>query len=288
MSKNNRRLLLSLAHPDDEAFGFGGTIARYHDEGVAVHLICATDGDVGTIDDEFMENFSTIAERRLYELQCAAEVLGLTLHTFGYRDSGMQGTPDNDHPDSLAQADVDEVAERVTEVIRQTRPHIVATFDPFGGYGHPDHIAIHKATIQAFHAAGDADQYPHQLKNGLTSYQPQKLYYRTFDRSRIRWMIRLAPLLGIDPTRMGRNHDMNYKEMVQNEWPTHTRLRIDDYIEIAQKAWKCHASQQMSSTGFGIINRLFRRRSRHDTYMRVHPPVNGRVRERDLFESVTI
>ena len=85
-------MLVCLAHPDDETFGMGGTLALYARRGVQVHLVCATRGDVGDVDLELMQGFSTIAERRESELRCAAGILGLTgIYFLGYRDSGMPG-----------------------------------------------------------------------------------------------------------------------------------------------------------------------------------------------------
>ena len=88
----SRRMLISYAHPDDESFGLGGLIAKYVSEGVEVYLICATNGDVGTVSAEHLNGFSSVAELRLSDLDCAAEVLGLTqVFKFGYCDSGMMG-----------------------------------------------------------------------------------------------------------------------------------------------------------------------------------------------------
>lgn len=286
--QEKRRLLYSLAHPDDESFGFAGSIAHYVGEGVETHLICATNGDVGSMDDEYMEGFSDVAARRMYELECAAEVLGLTLHTFNYRDSGMQGSPDNEHPQSFVQQDIEEVVGRVVRVIREVRPQVIVTFDPEGGYRHPDHIAIHDATLGAFHLAGDATQYTDQIEAGLSAYQPQKLYYGTFSRKRLRWVVRFAPLVGIDPTRMGRNKDMDFKEIAKIQWPIHVRIPVQDYSDVVQKAWACHASQHLSSSSGGILAWAFRRSTKYDTYMRAHPPVTGRLRERDLFGGVKL
>jgi len=286
MALENRRLLFSLAHPDDESFGYAGTLARYTSQDVDVHLICATNGDVGTVSEELMEGFPSVAALRLWELACAARTLDLSkVHTFGYRDSGMQGSPDNEHPNALAAQDIDEVTRRVTHVIRQVRPQVVVTFDPDGGYGHPDHVAIHHATVRAFHAAGDATRYPEQLEAGLAPYQPQKLYYGTFSRKLMRFLVNIMPLFGADPTRMGRNKDMNYKEIVKNEWPIHARIGVGDYQDVVQQAWDCHASQQF--TGGGLLTRVVSHILRSDdTYMRAHPPANGKLRESDLFEGV--
>jgi mycothiol S-conjugate amidase len=92
-------ILAVLAHPDDESFGAGGTLARYAWSGAAVHLICATGGEEGTVDEHHLEGYGSIHERRMAELRCAAEALGLASVTMlGYRDSGMAGAPANSHP----------------------------------------------------------------------------------------------------------------------------------------------------------------------------------------------
>src|SRR5512140_2272780 len=96
-------MLVCLAHPDDETFGMGGSLALYARRGVQVHLVCATRGDVGDVDKELMQGFSTVAERRESELRCAAGILGLSgVYFLGYGDWGMPGSPDNQHLNALA------------------------------------------------------------------------------------------------------------------------------------------------------------------------------------------
>ena len=176
-------ILAVLAHPDDESFGMGGTLALYAQRGVDVYLLCATRGEAGEIDPEYMDGFDSIAERRESELRCAAEQLGLTKTYFlDYRDSGMEHSPENQNPASLMQAPLEEVAEKISRLIREIQPQVVLTHDPSGGYFHPDHIKVHQAAWMAFHSAGDADKFPYQLENGLVPYQPRKLYYTAFPR----------------------------------------------------------------------------------------------------------
>ena len=152
----SRRLLVAFAHPDDESFGPAGTIIRYANRGVAVHYICATRGEAGHVDPELLEGYTSVADLRTQELMCAAGHLGLAgLHLLDYHDSGMEGAPENQNPASLYQAPLEEVVERITGLIRQIRPQVVITFDRTGGYFHPDHVKMHTATTQAFHAAGD-------------------------------------------------------------------------------------------------------------------------------------
>ena len=109
-----KRLLISFAHPDDESFGIGPLLARYAADGVEMTLICATNGDAGTVEPDHLNGYSSVASLRLAELECASQVLGFKdVITFGYRDSGMMGTPDNQHPDSLWQAPIDRLTGRL-------------------------------------------------------------------------------------------------------------------------------------------------------------------------------
>ena len=103
-NNNNKPILLAvLAHPDDETFGMGGTLALYARRGVNVHLVCATRGEVGEVAPHFLENFQSIGDLREHELRCAAQKLGLSSVDFlDYRDSGMAGSPENEHPQALA------------------------------------------------------------------------------------------------------------------------------------------------------------------------------------------
>ncbi len=149
-------LLSVLAHPDDETFGTGGTLALYSQKGAAVHLVCATRGEVGDVDPALLEGYESIGELRESELRCAAATLGLAgVYFMGYRDSGMPGSPDNLHPQALVAQPVEQVAAQVCSFIRKLKPQVVITFDPIGGYHHPDHIAIHKATVLAYRWASD-------------------------------------------------------------------------------------------------------------------------------------
>src|SRR6267142_7247649 len=102
----SKSILVSLAHPDDEV-GLGALIARSVAEGVRATYICATNGDVGTVDEKFLRDYASIPELRLAELTNAPQAIGFTeVVTFGYRDSGMMGSADNEHPQSLWHAEL--------------------------------------------------------------------------------------------------------------------------------------------------------------------------------------
>ncbi len=151
MSQAAPRALALFAHPDDETFGIGGTLARAVGAGWTVTAVSATRGEVGEIADPALATPETLGERRETELRAACGELGITdVRFLGYRDSGMAGTPENADPRAYANADPDEVTGRLVEVIREVDPDAVFTFDERGGYGHPDHMAIHRHAVAAF------------------------------------------------------------------------------------------------------------------------------------------
>jgi LmbE family N-acetylglucosaminyl deacetylase len=276
-------ILSVLAHPDDESFGMGGTLALYAKRGVSVHLICATRGEVGEVDTDYLEGFQSIAERRESELRCAAGILGLSgVHFLNYRDSGMPGSPDNQHPRALFAAPVDVVASQVTGYIRQLKPQVVLTFDPIGGYRHPDHIAIHQATVRAFELAGDATF----STNGLPPYQPQKLYYHTFPRGYMKLLVRLMPLFGKDPRKWGRNEDIDLLALASEDFPVHAVINYREVGELKTEASACHASQGGAGLSRGLSSWLVRLRGNKDNFMRAYPPPRRGRREKDLFEGI--
>jgi N-acetyl-1-D-myo-inositol-2-amino-2-deoxy-alpha-D-glucopyranoside deacetylase len=273
------------AHPDDESFGAGATLAYYAARGVMVYYLCATHGEAGTANSEYMQGYATLSDLRSAELACAAEVLGLTgVINLGYRDSGMPGWEDNKHPQALAMAPVEQVAARIVEVFRRLKPDVVVTFDPIGGYRHPDHIATHNATVMAFYAAGDAQQYP----EAGPPFQPRKLYYHIFPRRMLKFMFRLLSFFGRDVSKFGRNNDIDLAGMLAVEFPVHAVIRPDKKAARTRNmAVACHASQLGGGSPrrgiFYLANRLLGQR---DCYMRAYPPVTGRRRERDLFEGI--
>lgn len=280
----HRTLLVVFAHPDDESFGMGGTLAYYAQQGVSVHLICATRGEAGTVDPEYLEGFDSIADLRECELRCAASTLGLAaVHFLDYRDSGMPGSADNQHPQALINQPIDVVAGRIAELIRQIKPQVVVTFDPIGGYKHPDHIHIHKSTFKAFQLASDP-----AFTNALPPFRPLKLYYSVFPKGFIKLAIRLMPLFGQDPRHYGRNKDINILEFAEEgDFPIHARIRYRSVQTKRDTASACHASQLPgASLRRGLFGWIGRWTPKTDWFMRAYPPAETGLRERDLFEGV--
>jgi N-acetyl-1-D-myo-inositol-2-amino-2-deoxy-alpha-D-glucopyranoside deacetylase len=175
-------LMIVHAHPDDEVIGSGGTLAHYSDAGINTVLVTATLGEEGEIvvsDMDTPENHARLAEIRLEELRKATEILGIKHQEFlGYRDSGMVGTPSNEHPACFHQADLAEATGRLVRLVRAYRPQVLVSYNAVGGYGHPDHIACHKVTLAAFDAAADPARYP----DAGPTWTPLKLYEMSFPR----------------------------------------------------------------------------------------------------------
>jgi LmbE family N-acetylglucosaminyl deacetylase len=280
-----RTLVFVGAHPDDESFGMGGTLAQYAAAGVKVYCICGTRGEVGEVAPDFMKGYETVADLRTHEMKCAAEVLGLADVIFlDYRDSGMAGTEGNKHPRALAAAPLDEVAGRIVEILRRIKPQVVVTFDPIGGYHHPDHVAMHKAAVLAFHASGDPRKYP---ETG-PAFRPQKLYFLVFPHRFMKVMIKLLTFFGKDIHHFGMNKDIDLADFLEADFPVHAVIRLEKQsVRTGARASACHASQLFEDSPrgglIGLVGKLFGRR---DCFMRAEPPVKGRRKERDLFEGV--
>jgi LmbE family N-acetylglucosaminyl deacetylase len=245
-SQDERRLLAVFAHPDDESFGTGGALARYAAEGTRVSLVCATRGEVGEIGDPSLATPATLGQVREAELRCAAGILGIgELIFLGYRDSGMAGTPENEHPQAFVNIPGDEVVARLVGIIRRVQPQVVITFDPSGAYGHPDHIAIHQHTVAAFHAAGDAARYPGQGP----AWQPSCLFYVAVPSSFLQEMRNELQALGIDATELDRFEEggvSRYDDQI------HAVLNVAMTVDAKWSALHCHRTQFSP-------NNLFRR-----------------------------
>lgn len=241
-----RSMLVVFAHPDDEAFATGGTLAKYASAGVRTTLVCATRGEVGEISDPVLATPNTLPSVREQELLCSAETLGIEEVVFlGYRDSGMIGTPDNEHPDAFILANEEEVIAKLVGIMRQVKPQIVLTFEPNGGYGHPDHIAIHNHTVSAFHKAAKED-YGVELGE---AWRSDRLIYTAIPKSFFVDMRSRLQGLGEDTSDLDRFDETGFV------WPDDQVDVEVDVSEVVDRKWsalQCHQTQ------FGPDN-LFRR-----------------------------
>src|SRR3954447_11564973 len=143
------------AHPDDECIATGGVMAKAAGEGHRVVLVSATKGENGEVQPDFLDDGEQLWERRVQETLQSAKILGAARTEFlGYVDSGMMGTPENDAPESFWQADVDEAAARLASILREEQADVLTIYDDHGGYGHPDHIQVHRVGVRAAELAG--------------------------------------------------------------------------------------------------------------------------------------
>ena len=151
----------------------------------------------------------------------------------------MAGTAENDDPRAFVNIDAETVIARLVGLIRQMQPQVIVTFDPQGGYGHPDHLAIHRHTVAAFHAAGNPDQYPEQG----SAWQPSRLFYAVLPRSTFVEMRHQMVAQGLDTS-----HFDNFRKQAGFElgWPdeqVNVVMDVSGMIEAKWAALHCHQTQ---------------------------------------------
>jgi LmbE family N-acetylglucosaminyl deacetylase len=170
-------LLAVFAHPDDEAFGCGGTLSKYAAEGVTVHLVTATRGEAGGIAVPGLASLANLPDVRERELRCACQAYGIEPpHLLDYVDG---------HLTVMHQG---QAVGKLVRLIRDIRPQVMITFGPDGIYGHYDHIAVHRWATIAYDLAADPDCFPDVSPDGelvCAPHQVAKLYYRAITQQQI-------------------------------------------------------------------------------------------------------
>jgi len=250
------RLLAVFAHPDDESFGVGGTLARYAAEGVDVHLVCATHGEEGSVGDPPLCRQEELGALREGELRAACSVLGVrTLRFLGCVDGRLDACPRS------------AVVGEVVAAIRELRPQVVITFGPDGISGHPDHVAIGRAATEAVVAAADPTAYPEQLVAGLQPWAAGKLYHLARSRS-----------TAITCEGAGTEAD---------EALATVRIDAADQVGAKLEAMRSHRSQCQAFDE--IPESELRQRIRHECFKRAMPATKGSMdKEVDLFEGIVL
>jgi LmbE family N-acetylglucosaminyl deacetylase len=267
-----RVLLAVLAHPDDEALGMGGALAKYAAQGVHVHLVTATRGDAGRYrgvrrDDPAHPGGERLGAMREAELRAAAAVLGLReVAILGHRD----GQLDRVEPRT--------VIREIVAHVRRLRPDVVVTFGPDGAYGHPDHVAISQLTTAALVSAADPSFDP----GGEAPHGVAKLYFMAWPETV--WAAYQAAV--------GRLvSKVDGIERVAAPWPEWLVTTVVDtraWWPVAWQAVCCHASQVDGYVGLKDLTpehheALWGRQSFYRAYSTVN---GGRARETDLFEGL--
>jgi N-acetyl-1-D-myo-inositol-2-amino-2-deoxy-alpha-D-glucopyranoside deacetylase len=257
-----RRLLLVHAHPDDETICNGATMARYAASGAHVTLVTCTRGERGEVIPAELRHLegdgAALAERRTAELAAAMEALGVEDHRFlgadagsGWVDSGMawgehgQAVAAPDAPaDGFALADVDAAAAHLVRVLREVRPQVVITYEPGGGYGHPDHVQAHRVAMRAVELAahGDGDGEP---------WEVAKVYEVVVPASLARDLLRgdaaenpFAPVAADHPL----------PSMVVPDDEVTTVVEAGDFVAAKAAALRAHATQVEVRDGFFALS----------------------------------
>ena len=229
-------LLCIHPHPDDESIACGGVLARAAAEGVRTVVVTCTGGEAG-------ENLAGIdlgdvplVEHRRRELAEAIAILGVDEHhLLGYRDSGMVGTVDNEHPDCFHRAELEAAALRLAEIVRSVRPDAIVSDDEQGTYGHPDHIKAHQATVRAVALAADPDA-------DVTGepWRVPRRYVHTFSRSRL--VAAHAALIEAGlPSPFG--DDAEPEPFGSDDALVTTRVDVSQHVGTKMAAMRAHASQ---------------------------------------------
>jgi N-acetyl-1-D-myo-inositol-2-amino-2-deoxy-alpha-D-glucopyranoside deacetylase len=259
---SGRRLLLVHAHPDDETIGNGVTMARYVGEGAHVTLVTCTLGEEGEVLVPELAHLAAdqddqLGQHRIGELATAMEAIGVRDHWFlggpgRYRDSGMMGLPTNDRPDCFWQADLDEAAGFLVEVIREVRPQVLVTYDDDGGYGHPDHIQAHRVAMRGVELAADP------AHGRGEPWQVAKIYWNAIPETVLREGIRAVREAGDQTFFEGMDPDTD--EMPSFVLPDDlvtTRIDGMDRVDAKMAAMRAHATQiTVDGPFFALSNNL--------------------------------
>lgn len=255
MTQNARRMLLVHAHPDDETIGTGATMARYVAEGAQVTLITCTSGEEGEILVPELTHLASDQEDglgiyRQGELDAAMSILGVTDHRWlggagHFRDSGMKWgedghatVADETRPDTFWHADLTVAADLLVEIIRTEQPQVVATYDQFGGYGHPDHVQAHRVTTYAVALAG-IRSYRRDLG---AAWDVPKVYWTAMSASRMSEGLRQLRDAGDTTTFEGMDPDRLPPFAVKDE-DLDAAIDGDAYVDRKMDALRAHKTQ---------------------------------------------
>lgn len=280
------RLMAVHAHPDDESSKGAATCARYAAEGVEVLIVTCTGGERGgVLNPQFPgpapDGLAETAALRSREMAAAAAALGVRQRWLGFVDSGL---PEDGAPvpeGSFATVPLAQASAALVEVIREFRPHVMTTYDPTGGYPHPDHIQNHKVSVAAYRAAGD----PTQLPQAGEPWEVSKLYYDvTFSENRIRALDGAMTEAGLVSPYSGwiaRHRDFGPRPSVT------THIACARYFGARDAALRAHASQVDPDGFFFAVPRdLETRVWPHEEFQLADAKVPTSVPEDDLFAGI--
>jgi N-acetyl-1-D-myo-inositol-2-amino-2-deoxy-alpha-D-glucopyranoside deacetylase len=274
-------LLALHAHPDDESLSMGGTLAKYAAAGEHVVVVTATGGEVATIfnhdDPETLR--PRLKEIRREELAAAAEILGLSaLESLEYKDSGMMGAESNADPECFWQADFMEAVGRLVRIIRRHRPEVMTAYDPYGGYGHPDHIQVHRVGTAAFFGAADVGRF--SVEEYGEPWEAARLFWATWPRERARQARALMVEMGqMDPEEAAREPEHGTRDQ-----DITTSIDVRDFFDRKWEAVLAHHTQIAEDSWFRTMPEDLRREGfGRETFIHVFSRVPLRTGAADLF-----
>ncbi|MFE2480468.1 N-acetyl-1-D-myo-inositol-2-amino-2-deoxy-alpha-D-glucopyranoside deacetylase [Streptomyces sp. NPDC059389] len=290
-----RRLLLVHAHPDDESINNGVTMAKYAAEGAHVTLVTCTLGEEGEVIPPDLAHLApdrddTLGPHRIGELADAMAELGVTDHRFlggpgRFRDSGMMGAEQNRRPGSFWSADVDEAAAHLVEVIREVRPQVLVTYDPDGGYGHPDHIQAHRVAMRGAELAAEPT-YRRELGD---PWRIGKIYWNRVPRSVVEEGFARLKAAGTKTPFPGVASPQDVPGVVADDRITAEIGAGEAFVAAKAAAMRAHATQiAVDGTFFALSNDLAQPLFAHEYYELVagSPGAAQGTREHDLFAGV--
>jgi LmbE family N-acetylglucosaminyl deacetylase len=222
----NLTLMAVFAHPDDEAFGTGGTLSKYAAEGCDVYLVTATRGESGEIAEPDLATSADLPFVREQELRCACATYGIHPPCFLDYTDGL-----------LPIVHQGQAVGKVVRLIREHKPQVVVTFGPDGIYGHYDHIAVHRWTTIAVNLAADADCFPHHVRGGCSPHRVSKVYYRVLPQTYVDHMAE-----GDEPAALMMDGVPFYMVGEDSDEIT-TVIDVGDYVKQKLEGIQCHATQ---------------------------------------------
>jgi len=286
--ETSMRLMLVHAHPDDETINNGITMAHYASRGHHVTLVTCTRGEEGEVLVPDLTHLASHQEDRLGkhregELADAMAIIGISDFRFlggeksSYRDSGMMGTPPNERKDSFWQSDLEQAADDLGAVMLEVRPHVLITYDEFGGYGHPDHIKANQIAMRA-------------AEKIRSSWSIQKIYWNTIPISVIEQGIEAMKGSGTQFFGVDKAEDFPF---AKPDASVTTVITDESMLDRKMAAMRAHATQiTVDGPFFALSNNLGTQVWGREFYTLVHGepsgPFDADGRETDLFAGVTL
>lgn len=262
------------AHPDDEVFSTGGILAKYAAEGGRVTVVYGTNGEAGEMHDPGRtpeEAVPRLGEIRRQEAQEANQILGTSdVRWLGYRDSGMADTEENKNPANFMNASFDEAVQRLMDIMRETQPQVVVTYDVDGGYGHPDHIMTNRVATEAFKRAHGQP------------WGPQKLYYSARSREGFRQYVEGMRAHGVEIPWV--KSDFNFDEYGVPDADITAHIDVAAYVPLKKRALAVHRTQIRPDFFYlSVPDETLAATQGIEYFVRVVPSPTPGEREDDLF-----